>query len=322
MDQNNVVRKMHSCETMGGANFICTDKTGTLTRNEMNIFKVYSPGNEILIKETMDVENAGALDNEKGKNVANVKIREPHTNYFTNEEFWNNLKVAVALNIEGSIKFLDKPNAEGDTEEFETKNKTDKAFIDFLYRFQSPISKEKEKYIENESCVCMLPFDSKNKRMMTAVKSKEFPTGYRVFSKGGGEKVKEIANKYLDINDGQIKTLGDQELNDISDKINSFNKEMLRSLYVAYRDISEDECNKFSEVDSNGEVIDQHDMIFVCVVGIRDSLRNGVKEAVEKCRRARVTTIMITGDNIITATAIAKEASILDDNFDLSNPDM
>ena len=55
MDQQNLVRKMHACETMGGANFICTDKTGTLTKNEMNIFKVLTAKNEIVLKETIDV---------------------------------------------------------------------------------------------------------------------------------------------------------------------------------------------------------------------------------------------------------------------------
>ena len=52
MEQKNLVRKMHACETMGGANFICTDKTGTLTKNEMNVYKVIAGMNEIKIKET------------------------------------------------------------------------------------------------------------------------------------------------------------------------------------------------------------------------------------------------------------------------------
>ena len=305
MDQNNLVRKMHSCETMGGANFICTDKTGTLTRNEMNVFKVYSPGKELTLKETMDVTNAGSLSANKNKNMANIKIREPHTNYFENEKYWEQLKTSIALNIEGSIKFLDSPNQEGDMEELETKNKTDKAFIDFLYRFQSPISKEREAFIENEAeCVRRLPFDSKRKRMMTCIKSSKFPTGYRVFSKGGAEKVKDMANQYIDLTDGSIKTLGDQEKTDISDKINSFNKLMLRSLYIAYRDITQQEFDDFGKSDENDNAIDQHDMIFVCIFGIRDSLRNGVPEAVLKCHKARVTVVVSLYYIYITFTFI------------------
>jgi P-type E1-E2 ATPase len=51
MDQNNLVRKMHSCETMGGANFILTDKTGTLTTNELNVIKIITPNQEINLNE-------------------------------------------------------------------------------------------------------------------------------------------------------------------------------------------------------------------------------------------------------------------------------
>ena len=54
--------------------------------------------------------------------------------------------MAVALNVDASIKKLETENINGDMEICETKNKTDKAFIDFLYRFRSPISKQKEKY--------------------------------------------------------------------------------------------------------------------------------------------------------------------------------
>ena len=60
MDYNNLVRKMHACETMGGANYICTDKTGTLTKNEMNVFKVLTAKSKIQLEETMEVKDAGA----------------------------------------------------------------------------------------------------------------------------------------------------------------------------------------------------------------------------------------------------------------------
>ena len=62
MDKQNLVRKMHACETMGGTNYICTDKTGTLTKNEMNVFKILTAKSEITLKETLDIENAGHLD--------------------------------------------------------------------------------------------------------------------------------------------------------------------------------------------------------------------------------------------------------------------
>jgi magnesium-transporting ATPase (P-type) len=113
MDFNNLVRKMHACETMGGANYICTDKTGTLTKNEMNVFKVLTAKNKIQLKETMEVNDAGALNKTQ---KTNLKIRESFENYFKNEKFWEQLKIAVALNIDGQINQLDAPDENGDTE--------------------------------------------------------------------------------------------------------------------------------------------------------------------------------------------------------------
>ena len=63
--------------------------------------------------------------------------------------------------------------------------------------------------------------------------------------------------------------------------------------------------------------MDQSELVFIAVMGIRDSLRNGVKEAVTKCKEASVTVIMVTRDNIVTATAIAKDCHILGDEVNL-----
>ena len=132
MDYNNLVRKMHACETMGGANYICTDKTGTLTKNEMSVFQVLTGTWRKELAQNMSVEEVGKLGNQKG-NPDEVKlIREDHSVLFKNEKFWETLKVAIAVNVDASIKTLDSPNINGDTEICETKNKTDKAFIDFF----------------------------------------------------------------------------------------------------------------------------------------------------------------------------------------------
>ena len=184
MDYNNLVRKMHACETMGGANYICTDKTGTLTKNEMNVFQILTGTWNKKLKQNMDVEEVGKLDTKKYNPEEIKQIREDHDTIFPNEIFWEILKIAISVNVDSSIKKLDKPNINGDMEICETKNKTDKAFIEFLYRFKSPISIQKDKYLKNEGSYKQFPFDSKKKRMTTFIKNKDFPTGYRLFSKG------------------------------------------------------------------------------------------------------------------------------------------
>ena len=318
MDQQNLVRKMHACETMGGANFICTDKTGTLTKNEMNVFKVLSGNKEITLKETIDVEHSDNLHKKSDMKTTEKKLREDYKNYFSNEEYWNTLKTSIALNIDGAIKHLDKPNINGDMEECETKNKTDNAFIDFLYRFKSPISVERNKYLSDKKFYKQIPFDSKRKRMTTFVENSVFPERYRLFTKGGAENVKNICKYYLDPETGEVKEIREKELNFITNTIENFNKQMLRSLYICYKDMTKEEYDQAETyVNEEGKAIDQYDLVFVGCVGIRDSLRNGVKEAVLKCQKARVTVIMVTGDNIVTATAIAKDCHILGNDVNL-----
>ena len=319
MDYNNLVRKMHACETMGGANYICTDKTGTLTKNEMSVFKVLTGAWTKDLALNIEKEEVGKLDAKRNDPNEVVQIREDHNTLFSNDKYWEILKVAIALNVDCSIKKLDRPNINGDTEICETKNKTDKAFIDFLYRFKSPISTEKEKYLSNEDSFKQFPFDSKRKRMTTFIKSKDFPTGYRLFSKGGGENARVFCNFYLDPDSSDKKGMDDSISMKIKESIEEFNKDKLRSLYIAYKDITKEEYENCEKPQKNNKLIDEYDLIFLAVFGIKDSLRDGVKEAVRKCHEASVNVVMVTGDNIVTATAIAKDCGILGEDVDLKN---
>ena len=319
MDYNNLVRKMHACETMGGANYICTDKTGTLTKNEMSVFQVLTGTWNKELKQNLELKDVGKLDSKKNDPDEIVLIREDHKTLFQNDQFWDILKVAISLNVDCSIKKLDKPTINGDMEICETKNKTDKAFIDFVYRFRSPISVQKEKYLNNEDSFKQFPFDSKRKRMTTFIKSKDFPTGYRLFSKGGGENARVFCNYFLDPDTSAKKPLDDSISMKIKQSIEEFNKDKLRSLYIAYKDITKEEYENCEKPQKNNQLIDESDLIFLAVFGIKDSLRDGVKEAVRKCHEASVNVIMVTGDNIVTATAIAKDCGILGADVDLKN---
>ena len=155
--------------------------------------------------------------------------------------------------------------------------------------------------------------------MTTFIKSKDFPTGYRLFSKGGGENARVFCNYFLDPDTCAKKALDDSISMKIKQSIEEFNKDKLRSLYIAYKDITKEEYENCEKPQKNNKLIDEYDLIFLAVFGIKDSLRDGVKEAVRKCHEASVNVVMVTGDNIVTATAIAKDCGILGPDVDLKN---
>ena len=198
MDQNNLVRKMHSCETMGGADYILTDKTGTLTTNELNVVKIIIHKREILLEDEKL---------EEGVCIAE-KIREDHQKYFENDIYWSLLRTALSVNVDCHINNLEKPDINGDTEECESKNKTDNALISFLYRVKSPISEILNRY--NKETKKQIPFDSYKKRMTTFIKEND--DSYRLYTKGGAENIKKYCKYYIDPESGEKKELTQEEL--------------------------------------------------------------------------------------------------------------
>ena len=298
MDKNNLVRKMHSCETMGGADYILTDKTGTLTTNELSVIKIITCSQEI------------ELNNDKNMNgilFEGEEIRENPEKYFKNEEFWKLLRTSLSINIDGHINSLKEPNINGDIEECESKNKTDHSIIKFLYRLKSPISEIENKFLKCDKK--QIPFDSNKKRMTTYVK--ESDTTYRLYTKGGAENIKKYCKYYIDSETGEKMKINSKILENLEEKIEKCNNDMLRTIYICYKDINK------KDFYSINEEMDTNDLTLLAILGIRDNIRKGVKEAVLKCREASINVIMVTGDNIQTAHSIAKECNIIDHNSSL-----
>ena len=317
MDNNNLVRKMHACETMGGANYICTDKTGTLTQNLMYITNFVCSNDSFLIKQNEEIKDLGV--GKKKKAEIESRLRQDHTEVFENEKYWEVVKTAIGLNVDCTVKNLDTVNINGDTETYETKNKTDKGFIEFLYQFKTPIGPMKERFLKNQEDYKIFPFDSKKKRMTVYIKNKDFPTGYRLYTKGGAENAMPFSDRYINKETGEVEELTEEIINYVNNEIDTMNKKMMRTLYICYRDIMQEEYENCNEMDINGLLPDQKNLVFIGIVGLRDSLRKGVPESVKKCHRAGVQVIMVTGDNLITATAIAKECNIFPEKIDLDH---
>ena len=319
MDRNNLVRKMHACETMGGANYICTDKTGTLTENQMYIVNLITSNKDINIKRNIESVDVGTINSTPIDKNYGKKLRNNYNLIIDNEKYWETLQMSISVNVDCEIVPLPKADINGDTEECTTKNKTDKAFTEFLYQFKSPVSIYRNKLLSNNYSYKKLPFDSSKKRMSILVKNTKFPTGYRLFTKGASENVMMYSDKYLDSENGEIKEINNDIKKYINHKIEKLNRKMIRSLYVCYKDITKAEYENGFEIGEKGLLIDQYELVFIGIFGLKDSLRQEVKESVEKCHDASVNVIMVTGDNIITATAIAKECNILPNTVDLNN---
>ena len=146
--------------------------------------------------------------------------------------------------------------------------------------------------------------------MSTYVKEKN--NKYRIYTKGGAENIKNYCKFYIDSNTGEKKVLDEKILKDLKTKIESYNNSMLRTLYTCYKDIEENDFNNINDED------DINNLILLGIFGIRDTIRKGVKEAVEKCKAASVNIIMVTGDNIETTCAIAKECNIIESNLEIN----
>ena len=294
---------MHSCETMGGANYILTDKTGTLTTNELSVVKILN------CEQDIDLNDDNIKNEDNKIFIEKSKIRENADKYFKNKTYWNLLRNALSLNVDGHINILNEPNVNGDLEECESKNKTDHALIDFLYRVKSPISEVNKKIINKKQ----IPFDSNKKRMTTFVKEGE--DRYRLYTKGGAENISNFCKYYINSQTGKKEILTQEIINNLESKIEKCNNNMLRTLYICYKDINKEEYENFNIYDN----LDKTDLILLAIFGIRDTIRKGVKEAVLKCKEASINVIMVTGDNIQTAHSIAKECNIINQDCSLLN---
>ena len=147
-----------------------------------------------------------------------------------------------------------------------------------------------------------IPFDS-NRKMMTTIH--KIPSGYRIITKGAPDVLLKRCNKVYE--NGKTSNLDINKIKKIEEQNNKMADEALRVLAIAYIDIP----TLPSKIDSQNI---EKNLIFIGLIGMIDPPRKGVKEAVATCKKAGIKTVMITGDYIITAKAIAKDLGILKSN--------
>ena len=280
MDDNNLVRHMQACETMGGANYICTDKTGTLTRNKMHVVTLYNNGNKV---------NVNDIDHEH---------KENYSNKFT-ARYYKCLRDALINNIDVEL------DGNGDII-MASSSKTDFAFYDLLVGFN-------ENLLKTYTQLDRLKFHSDRKKMSTIVKRDDGK--YFIYMKGAPEVVINSCINYLKPNGDGVIQLGDDDLKRLDDVTKEFSSLTLRNLAIAMKEISSSDFNNFQsskmKTDHLNYEVEKTGFTLIGIAAINDALRPGVPLSVGLCHSASVKVIMITGDDIRIAEAIAKNAGII-----------
>ncbi|KAL3672104.1 hypothetical protein V7S43_002768 [Phytophthora oleae] len=267
---NNLVRHLDACETMGSATTICSDKTGTLTTNCMTVMQLWIGDQEF----SSATDGIGALSDS------------------TKEAFC----MGIAVNSTAEIL---PPKIENGQPEH-TGNKTECALLQYI---RDGGVEYPELRTTNE-VVHMLTFSSAKKRMSVVVRRSA--TTCRVYTKGATEVVLALCQDMKRV-DGSTEGLDDARKAKIgAEVIEKYASQAYRTLCLAYRDLdvpAEDTVNWSDEdVEKN--------LTCVAIVGIEDPVRPEVPGAIQKCYRAGITVRMVTGDNITTARSIASKCGI------------
>ena len=274
--RNALVRKMPAVETLGCTTVICSDKTGTLTKGEMTVRKVFVGG------RTIDVTGVGyeSVGEFKGADGAQVK---------TSESMKKLILCGLLCNDSTLERVEEKWTIKGDPTEGALVVMAVKAgFHQTETRLENPRAEE-------------IPFSSERKRMTTI---HQMADGKKMaFMKGAPEVVLGKCSHVLD--NGEIKELGEKEKGEILKVNEEMAQAALRVLGFAYR-----ECPVALEC---SEEYIEHDMVFVGLTGMMDPPREEAIEAIRVCKQVGIRPIMITGDHRLTAVAIAREMGIYQD---------
>ena len=282
--RNAVIRKLASAETLGATTVICSDKTGTLTKGEMTVRKVYVDG------KMVDVTGVGYQP--MGEFLKKGIRIEPKEN--------EDLSLLLRAGLLCTNANYDGKSVIGDT--------TEGALI--VAAAKAGMTK---KDIESHyPRVHEVPFTSERKRMTTVHKT---PEGKLVaYVKGAPEIILERSTQI--VKDGKAEKLGAKERKTTLETNENMASDALRVLGVAYKKLSD---NTPANID---EDFVENGLVFVGLMGMIDPPREEAKEANQKCQQAGIKTVMITGDHKLTAVAIAKELGMLKSEMVLTGSEL
>ncbi|MCK4583567.1 HAD-IC family P-type ATPase, partial [Candidatus Bathyarchaeota archaeon] len=281
--QKAIVRKLASVETLGSTTVICSDKTGTLTKNEMTVTRINTNVRQVHIRGAGYIPEGEFMENGSRIDAASD----------------SNLELLVrigALNNDAHVQQNDGAwVCFGDPTEGAMLVAAMKAGID--------VAALKENYPR----VAELPFDSARKRMTTIHRT---PEGRLVAYVKGAPEIIMVRSDGLQEGDS-VRAVTEADLKKNREEMDAMAAEALRVLGVAYKWLPED----YDLTDLDVEEV-ENDLVFVGMQGMIDPAREEVPLAIKTAQEAGIRSVMVTGDHRITAVAIAKEIGILSEQTD------
>jgi len=281
MKDNNLVRHLDACETMGSATAICSDKTGTLTTNRMTVVQCFLGGiyHNLKLPKAEDLQ-ASLVQ----KLVTGISVNSAYTSKI------------IPAEVEGG-----QPTQVG--------NKTECALLGFVKDIGRDYEDVRSE-IQEESLFKVYTFNSVRKSMSTVLRN---PDGsYRLYTKGASEIVLKKCTSILDEN-GQTKNFTAYDRQDVvRTVIEPMAQNGLRTIALAYKDVGPDEVKDW---DAENEIISH--LTCIAITGIEDPVRPEVPDAIKKCQGAGITVRMVTGDNVNTARSIAIKCGIIEPHKDM-----
>ncbi|XP_059646969.1 calcium-transporting ATPase 1, endoplasmic reticulum-type-like [Cornus florida] len=319
--KNALVRKLPSVETLGCTTVICSDKTGTLTTNQMAVAKLVAMG--ITPGRLRNFKVDGATYNPFDGQIHGWSVGDMDAN------LQMIAKIAAVCNDAGVTQFENKYVASGMPTEAALKVLVEKMglpkeFDDQICSSHSDLLRYCQKWNQIERRIATLEFDRERKSMSIIVSSLSGKRSLLV--KGAVENVLERSNS-IQLLDGSVMELDQNSRNLILQSLHEMSTAALRCLGFAYRD----ELPEFATYDGE-EDHPAHELLlkplnyssieskltFVGLVGLRDPPREEVHKAIEDCKAAGIRVMVITGDYKNTAEAICREIGVFEPEEDIT----
>lgn len=276
--QSVLVKRLSAVQTLGSVTVICTDKTGTITKGEMTVTKLWT------MDRVIEVSGLGYMP------VGDFTINGQPLHEGETKSLDKLLEIAALCN---GAK-VEPPNDRNKNWSV-IGDPTDGALFVAALKYGQVV----DELVEEKPTIDILPFSFERKRMSTI---HEVDDKALVYSKGAPRNILDLCTQiYID---GKIVPITKEHEEWVEMRLHEFGTEGLRVIAMAYKELPRQEYHKGLEVENN--------LIFVGLAAMRDPPRMEVKDAVQKAKQAGIKTVIITGDYGPTAEVIAKEVGIVD----------